>query len=112
MELLIEDHYSELSYFAKNFIDSFDTTVKLASLAAQAEDLVRENFESELQHYNLGLGVSFQDVLNARLGMQTAILKRLEADRAVKLARISLARTLSEGLFEEADSEIAKSFTE
>ncbi len=100
IDLMIDELHEELSTTVAKFVQNLEDIKTRRNLSRRAETLVKENFEILLQRYRLGIGTSFQDVLNARLGMQQATVKRLESERELDLARISLSRMLSEGFFE------------
>jgi outer membrane protein TolC len=103
IEHMEHELHQELSYFLAKFTANMAELLEMQASSEEAEAKVTETFNLELNRYNLGAGASFQDVIDARLGMQRARLGRLEADREVNLARISLARAMSEGLFEIID---------
>lgn len=100
IDLLLEEFMEESMYSTEKFALNLNRIIERDRLAAEAQSLVLNNFRAQLERYNLGAGATFQDVLNARLGLQQSTLKKIESQRELDLARVVLARWLETGLFE------------
>jgi hypothetical protein len=75
-------------------LDKLPILMNRLRISTETEDRLRQNFARNLARYQLGEGITFDQVLRSRLSIQEATVERVRAQTDLSLVRLNLHRLL------------------